>query len=359
MITRIVATLLSLLFIATTASANKELSIKLDSKERVQSERLGFAYITFEYLYPNGNNARVRVSIENITGNPPHAVLIFKNGRTEQDLKRTKPKIEFEKTYPGKKGSRVVRGCREANEYMDIIPAAQTDTVFTIDVPFTSSRDFILPLYEAKYKAKDLFKKGEDNINYKILEEHLYQIHIEVVGWSEDDPAYTNMKDGVEEYISSLKDVEFCYHKKHTPTLKEQQRPYQEQKDSLIACIRNILQPKIDKTEWMSEDAPYIAYNQLLTKLNKVDLNDYAKDCGQHKPQPRTHSCNYCSLNSQDIYHRLDDIYQQLHAGKITKDQALKSARGLYNCYRQSKERKKDSSYGTKISRFYNSITNY
>lgn len=230
MIKRLIASLGLILCLCFTAMANKELSIKLDGKDRVYSEKLGFAYLIFEYLYANGNNARVRVTVENITSNPPHALLIFRNDITEQSLKRGKPKIEFEKTYPGKKGTRIVRGCRECNNYMDIIPAAVTDTIFTIDVPFTSPKDFTLPLYEAKYKAKDLFKKGAYNINYKIMEEHLYDVHIEVVGWSENDPTYVKTKNAVDNLISSLEGVKFCNNKKHSPSLKEQQRPYQEKK---------------------------------------------------------------------------------------------------------------------------------
>ena len=77
MIKRAFATLGLMLCLCFTAVANKELSIKLDNKDRVYSERLGFAYLTFEYLDADGNNARVRVTVENITSNPPHAVLIF------------------------------------------------------------------------------------------------------------------------------------------------------------------------------------------------------------------------------------------------------------------------------------------
>lgn len=109
----------------------------------------------------------------------------------------------------------------------------------------------------------------------------------------------------------------------------------------------------------MSTDPPHRAYSQLLSELEKVNLNNMTYDCGEHKPKPKVHNCSFCSLSAQDIYQRLDDLYQQLYAGKLTKEQALKTAESLYNCYQQNKKRKKDSSYGTKISRFYNSIANY
>lgn len=356
MIKRVIASLSIIMCLCFTALANKELSIKLDGKDSVYSERLGFAYLTFEYLYSNGNNARVCVTVENITSNPPHAVLLFKNDITEQVLKKGKPKIEFEKTYPGKKGNRVVRGCRECNQNIEIIPAAETDTIFTIDVPFTSSKNLTIPFYEAKYKAKDLFKKGKSNINYKIMEEHIYDVHIEVVGWNEDDPTYVETKKSVNEFLSSLNGIKFCNNQKHSPSLKEQQRPYQEKKESLIQAINNILNTH---REWLSTDPPHEAYSKLLSELEKVNLNKMTYDCGEHKLKTKVHGCSFCSLSAKDIYQRLDDLYQQLYAGKISKGQALKNAKSLYNCYQQSTKRKKDNSYGSKISRFYNSISSY
>lgn len=353
MIKRLVAALGLSMCLCFTVVANEELSIKLKYKDSVYCKELGFANLNFKYLYAYGNNARVMVTIENITGNPPLAVLMFKNDRTEQVLKDGKPKIEFEKTYPGKKGSRTVRGCPYCNHQIDIIPAAVTDTVFTIDVPFTSSKDFTLSLYQAKYKANKLFKKGRYNINYKIIEKHLYDVHIEVVGWSVEDSTYVETKKVVDGFISSLDGVRFCYNKKHYPSLKAQQRPYQEKKDSLTRVISNILETHYT---WMSTDAPHRAYSLLLSMLNKVNLDNMTYDCGEHKVD---HRCSFCSMSAQEIYQRLDDLYQKLYAGKITKAQALKTAKGLYNCYQQNRKRKKDSSYVTKISRFYNSIANY
>lgn len=359
MIKRVTVSLILLFFLCLTALANQEISIKLDNKDRIYRKNLGFAYITFEYLDNHGNNARVKVIVENITQATPHAVLIFRREMDDKSLKRGKPKIEFEKTYPGKKGNRRVWGCEECSRYIDIIPATETDTIFTIDVPLTSSKNFILPLYEARYKAKDLHKKrlkgldGRYGIQYKILAEEICDVHIEVVGWSEDDSLYVETKKAVDDFLSSLDSVKFCHHEKHSPTLKEQQFPYQEKKDSLIKVVKSILDTH---TEWMSDQAPHQAYTRLWSELNKVNLNDMTYDCGKHKG---IHTCGLCSLSTTDIYHRLDVLYQQLHTGQINKRQALNAARSLYNCYKKSNRRKKDPSYGPKITRFYNSIANY
>lgn len=356
MIKRVLALFTFLFPLCTTVLANQEVSIKLNNKNRVYSEPLGFAYITFEYLYNSGHYARVRVSVENITQNPPLAVLVFRRDLDEKSLAGGKPKIEFEKKYPGEKGKRMVAGCNADHKYLDIITAAETDTLFTLDVPLMEARDLTLPLYVAKYKPKNLYNKGENNIPYRIFEEYLYDIHIEVDGWSEEDPAFVEAKNSVAQFVSSLREVKFCPNKRHSPSLKEQLLPYQEKRDSLITAINTILEGHRD---WMSTDAPHIAYTKLLTELNDVDLSTYVTDCGNHKIPMRAHKCGYCSLSAQELYHRLDDLYQQLHAGNISKEQALKTARAINNCYQHSNSRKRNSFYGGKIAGFFNRIANY
>jgi len=363
MIKRLFASLTLLICLCSTALANREISVKLDNEEKVYSENLGFAEMSFQYLFNSGNNAVVRISIDNITQDPPLAILIFRRNRSEDELKKDRPKIEFEKKYPGEKGYRTVTGCNTGYNNLNIIPAVQTDTVFMVDVPLTSSKDLTIPMYIAKYKPKDLTKKGKFEIGYKILEESICDIHIEVKGWSEDDPEYVSTKKSVEEFISSLKGVEFCNHKKHKPSLKDQQHSYKAKKDSLINVISTILE---NHNEWMSDYAPHIAYTKLIEDLNKVNLDDMVSDCGRHKiivkerknNNENRRSCSYCSMSAESIYHSLDSLYQQLYAGRITKAQALNQAKALYNCYTNHKGQN-GGAYGSKISRFYNKIAGY
>lgn len=357
MMKRTLVSLCLLLCLCCTAMANQELTVKLDDKEKIQREDIGIANLTFEYLGHDGNNAIVRVVVENIMSNPPHAVLLFNKDVNEKELKKGKPKIEFVKTYVGKKGTRNVKGFRECINYLKIIPAAVTDTILVINVPFTSSQNFTLPLYEAKYKAKDLSNKGAAKTKFKIMAEHLYDVHIEVVGWTKEDSTYVETKRAVEDYISSLQGVRFCNHKRHKPSLKQQQLPYQNKKESLIQAIRNIIDTHSD---WLSSDAPHKAYSELLSELAKVNFDDMTSDCGNHTPpKPKTHTCSFCSMSAEGICQRLDDLYQQLYVGKIKKAQALNTARSLYTCYKKSTKRKKAPAYESKISKFYNSIANY
>lgn len=349
-----ILSLLSLIFCFSFSvlADNKDIEIRLNTNDNTtKSIELGFGYMTFQYVTHEGNEAKVRITLENISSEP-HAVLIFKYGLTEQVLKKNKPKIEFEKKFPGGRNKRKVDGCNIGKGHYIIVTPTETDTLFTVDVPFTSYKKIDIPFYIAKYKAKDLKKKGENNINYKILEKHDYRFTIYVQGWTEEDSTYLETKNSVEAYLKSLEDVQFCNNKKHKPSLKVQQQKYVEQKDSLIKVIGDI----INVNGWMSDLEPHKAYSRLSAQLREVNLDDYNQDCGKHT---RSHKCNYCSLSAQDLYHRIDDIYQQLYAGAISKENAVKTAKAILNCYQNNKRRRNDSSYGKKISGFYNRIINY
>lgn len=334
---------------------SREISVKLDTKNKVtHTEDLGFGFVTFQYITNNGHSARIRVVVENTSVNP-HAILVFKRTLSEQQLKSGKPKIDFEKKFPGTKGSRRVEGCGEGGESYSIVTSTETDTLFTIDVPFEKPKALSIPFYIAKYKPKHLIKKGERKINYKILEVGEYKFVVEVEGWTEKSPAYVNAKKSVEDYIASLQDVQFCNNKRHTPTLNAQQRSYKEKRERLIQTITAI----IDSNNWMSVDAPYRAYSALIRQLQSINLDNYIVDCGKHRKVRPTHKCNYCSMTAQKLYHQLDDTYQQLYAGRIAKSDAIKTAKAINNCYQSNKGRKKAGAYSGKISEFYNRIINY
>lgn len=360
MIKRVLAALTLMISLCSTAFANHEVSVKLTRDNKIHVAKVeGLAYVTFEYVRPEGHNARVRVMVENLTYDPPFAILMFRTDMEERFLKQYKPKIEFEKTYPGEKGKRRVYGTHEGyDKYRQIIAPNEVDTLFTIDVAMTSPRSLKLPLYIAKYNPQNLKKKGKLLTKYKILKEIILEVDIEVEGWSRDDATYVSMKSKVDQYIASLRGVAFCPNARHPQSLYDQQRPYMESRQGLISEIYGILQ---SNTDWMSQDPPHIAYTELLDELQKVNLDNHVSDCGNDPlpPPPSSSRCRYCSLSAQEVYHQLDDTFQRLHARRITKQEALKTANALNNCYQNHHGRSKDRFYGGKISEYYKRIANY
>lgn len=361
MIKRVLTILILIICNCLYAVANKDIEIRLDQDKKIETKELGFANLTFEYSPSYGNITEVQVSVENVTFDPPHAILLFKNSTTENILKKRKPKVKFDKHFPGKRGTRNVEGTANIKNITEIISATETDEIFSISVPYNKPQTFTITLYEAKYKPKTLIKKGKNNTDYTILEKHVYNITLTVVGWTRNDATYVKTKNKVQKFISDVNKAEFCNNKNHYPNLTEQQKPYLRRQDELTTSINEILLT-LHNANWLSTDEPYIAYSELLHEVQNVNLNSRVSDCGKHKRSNRAgngHSCSYCSLSVREIYYRLDELYQQLHAGKIDKANAANTAKQLYTCYQRNNTRSKDSIYGTKITRFYNSITNY
>ncbi|MGN0236879.1 MAG: hypothetical protein ACI4AK_02145 [Lepagella sp.] len=334
-------------------------TIKLNSKDkRTYQQNLGFGYITFEYLYSSTNTAHVRVVVENTTQYPPYSLLIFRKDTEEKYLKQSRPKIEFSKKFPGVKNHRIARGCPEGYKTMYILTPSETDTLYSIDVSHTSPKEYRLPIYLAKYKPKDLLKKGKTNIKYEILEEYIFNVVITVEGWTEDDETYVNMKQKVEAFLSSLNSLSLCESPKHQPNFADQKKKYQDKINSLIEEITDI----IESNGWMKKDRAHIAYSELINKLSSIDLDKYATVCNKHKTyrgDVNRNSCKYCKMSSQQIYHKLDKVYQALYSNNITKQNAINSVKGMYNCYQRHKGSNRDRSYDSKISSFYNRIVSY
>lgn len=347
MIKKIVLLLCSLLFVESIAWADQEVLVKLDRQgHEIQTVDLGYATVTFHFETVYNNRAQVKVLVENLT--PSQTILLFNGTQDEKMLKKRRPKILFEKTYGGEKGHRFVSGCRDIRNIFEQIKPAETVNLFVFDGSVTETTDLLIPFYIAKYVPKRFLRSAK----YRILREDNIKFILEIDGWSELDPTYVSVKRTISDLKASLKNVKFCGNKMHKPSLAEQQSPYQAVKDSMIGVIDSIFR----SNPWMSQDLPHQAYTRLKSEVEAVNLDEYVSDCGKHK---RVHRCGYCSLSTEQIYHRLDDTYQRLHTGRISKDEAVKTARALHNCYHQNRRRGRDSFYGGKINDYYERIINF
>ncbi|MCH5224515.1 MAG: hypothetical protein J1D77_00900 [Muribaculaceae bacterium] len=337
-------------------SVNREFIISMNGEENKEvTENLGFGEIRFEFVAEHGDEAVVKVTFDNTTQNPPLAALIFRENKVESQLKKGSPKVEFDKKYVGGKMNHRVEGFTGIPNGCIIIGASKTQELFNFEIPMNEEETFELPFYIASYKPKDFVSKGPYNTKYKILRQQKFRFVVKVDGWSEKNPEYVSIHSRYETLIASLKGTTFCQNRQHNQTKEEQQQPYRDEIATLTDQIKGVLNTH---PGWSEQSEPYKAYHTLLTSLEEINLDSYVKDCGRHTPV-KTHNCAYCGKTPQQLYHALDDTYQQLYAGKITKAKAQQIANTIKTCYQTNKKRKKDSSYDSKIQSFYNRIMNY
>lgn len=368
MIRRLLSFIVLMSFFCLLSSADEIKEVLLErGNTEASSFDLGFADVSFS-LVEYGGYQRADVTIVNMSVGD--ALLLFKSSQDQEGLKKMKaPKIKFAKDYSGDKGERAVKGIRDLNE--SVVPVIPKDSVkFTMELSSTAENMLEIPFYFARYNPKKLIKKGARNIDYEIVHENLVVFNIKIKGWTEKDPEYVSAKAAVEKYVNSLAGVSFCKNRKHTPSLKKQQEPYAEKKDSLEKAINAILAAHTANSEWMSQDPPYKKYHELLNQLESADLNRLATDCGMHKPAPKPvvskggtarrkdAAAANSSASAKSIYHQMQDTYIALRAGKLSKSTAVARAKNLMNAY-QKGGRSKDAAYSGKISRFYNQIINY
>lgn len=330
------------------AKADHEEIVKLDRQEhKTQTFNLGYAAVTFDFITLYDNKARVTVKLENVIRE--QSIYIFRNDKDENMLKRLRPKVEFAKTFGGDKGSRSVKGCSHVRGDYMVIPPSASEELFTIDASVINSTVLELPLYIVAYRAKK-FLRSEKN---EILQGEVIRFILDVEAWSELDPTYVDLFNAVHNFRHDVKEVKFCRNRLHRPSLDEQMAPYKHTQDSLVAAIDSVL---MSQPQWMSQDEPHQYYTRLRDNLTEIDLETHLYDCGKHK---QLHRCSYCSLTAEQIFHRLDDTYQQLHTGRMTKEEAVRTARSLYNCYRQNGNRRRDNFYGGKIVDYYDRISKF
>lgn len=338
------------LLFAPAAKADREEIVRLDNhKNRTRTIMLDYAAVKFQVLSFYEDTAEIGITVDNMA--LTETLLLFRESRDERGLRKPKPKIVFVETYGGEKGHRVVLGCKDLHSNRSLIRPSSSQKLFRLNVSTRQPTELVIPFYLAKYIPKKFFKSAR----YSILREDMIKFVIEVKGWSEDDPQFVDVKKAVTEFQEGLAEKMFCSHERHDPPLHEQQLPYIQKRDSLIDVIDNMIRTN----GWMSDQKPHIEYSALRTRLTEIDLDKYAADCGAHKKGSSHGYCSLCQLNAKQLFERLDGTYQQLHIGMIDKQNAVKTAKAIYNCYRQSPYRKKDRLIGEKITDYYNRIINF
>ena len=333
------------------ANADEQRKVKLDDEHSEEQIRFSYCNLFVKVVeIDDDGNAKVTIDIENL--DESNVIILFGHAYPEKELKRLSPSITFDKKFPGTKGQRNIDTYREARNVVFIAPS---EKIILPEIQTKGEEVQIcrFPLYFAKYK-------GSSGKKLLLLEKQIIELEIEVEVKPDED--FIRLDKESHDLIEKISKQTFCTNPKHKVSLEEQEAPY---KDSI-----NILKSEIDSIlnshhRWYSIDKKYIRYNEIKQKLEEVDFSRYEGDCENPKNHisPRRHSCKYCNLSLQQIYHKLEDYYKKIYTRKATKDAVMTDVNLLYrcctdtNCTKHSSWNK--SEYKAKITDRYNRICNF
>lgn len=271
-------------------------------------------------------NVGILLEVENL--NEENSVILFGHAYPEKELKKQKPSVVYDKSFSGTKGLRTI----DTYNYGEIDGYLRKDDI-RIDpsdkrqLPDFKVKDGViqqlrLPFYFVKYK-NDKRKK------IMILDKRVLDLEITVD--MKPDENYIALCEQCDSLIETIGMMSFCTNSRHKPSLVRQQLPFKEKIDELKQQIDDI----ISAQRIFSSDNIHMRYNALKQRLDSINLSDREYDCGQHKVTAPGHSCKYCTLSLQQIYHKMDDCYKKIYSSsdrKKTKGALTGIVNALYRC---------------------------
>ena len=337
--------------------ADEQRKISLDRDHSKETVSLPYCNIFVSIDDMEDEDGKVKIELENLDETNP--LLLFDHAYEEKAIKKMPTAITFDKTFGGTKNKRKIDpfSAKSGNEdntgerarmnrVMLFNPSDKLDLplITVVNGEKTVCR---LPIYVAKYKGKKRNK-------VLLLEKQVIELDLEV----EFKPSaeYLDMKDKYEKLVNDLSKKGICTNPRHSPSADKQRENFTKQIDELKDRIDAI----ISKHGWSPSDKGYERYNTLKKQLSEIDLSEKERDCGRHGRKPKAttggHSCAYCSLSLQQIYHQLDDLYKRIYNSsdrKATKASVMKQVNALYNCAKQ----RKGNDYKSKINERYSRIS--
>lgn len=388
MIRRYLMILCAFLFLRT-AFADERKTVKLSDDHPV--EILRFSYFN---LFINRSEtsteqeARVVIMVENL--DETNALVLFGRNYSEKAMKRLFPSVSYSGIFGGAKGQRSADVCTGVERFAVVQP---TDKYIIPSMTVNDGEILTchIPVYLGKCKMKNNAVR-----KVQLLEKEVVELVIEVEVRPDDD--FERISEECDDLVDEIERRSFCPSPHHSPSLKGQKQAYQKKIDKLNDEIDNILRRRgwlpiadamtdevcdsvasipedpvwlpVDELSFPSSLAKekFIEYMKLKLKLSNVEWKETL--CKKHRggtatPQPKPsgptgHSCGYCSLSMQQIYHQLDDYYKRIYNSsdrKAEKAKVIGNVKALYNCAKAAK--RQDSSMMSKVTDRYNRINNF
>ena len=339
-------TILALCLVSLPMSADEQKKVTLSSDHQMETISLGYCNI-FATLNDSGNDERAEVTIELENLDETNVLVLFDQPYSEKSIKKMPTSIRFDKKFGGTKNKRIIDPCTPLNRVMLFQPSEKQNLVVAI-VKNDMQTKVRMPVYIAKYKGK---KK------LLLLEKQVIELDVE----AELKPSkeYLDISGECEKLEKELAKKTFCANSRHKPSLSKQKEVYEKQ----IEELKDRIDATIASHGWTQGDGGYKRFSELKVRLNVLNFRE--GDCGKHG---RTgHSCSYCSLSLQQIYHKLDDCYKKIYSSsdrQATKNSVMGQVNALYQCCtdatcsKHAASWKKGGDYKTKITERYNRIKN-
>lgn len=299
----------------------------------------------------NSDETDITVEIEN--QNDDVHIFLFRRAFRVKELRKCKPAICFDKNISS--GNRELKTCSALeDDRLHIEPSR--NKIIHCKARVGETPRLTLPFYIAKHKARRFLSKEK----YMLWELDNVELDITITDNRKSGDEIVSLSEQYDELIKDLQPKPFCKNPKHSPTLAEQMKTFQNRIDDLKDQISDIKQ----RSNWRERSAEYTPYKELLEKLNAINLQTFVKDCGEHhRPERRLHVCDYDKYEPDDILRDIGKIYKNLDNGKIKKASATESANKLKKVWEGGcpvlKKKMTDSAIMSKIKAYYDSIVNY
>ena len=338
---------LGLCLLCISAKADEQKKVSLSNDHAQETISLGYCNIFATLNASDGEDvADVSIELENL--DETNVLILFDEAYSEKSIKKLSTSIRFDKKFGGTKNKRVIDPCNQPLNQVMLFNPSDKLALPAIKVSNGQATKCRMPIYIAKFKGK---KK------LILLEKQVIELDIE----AELKPSqeYLSLVSECEKLEDDIKRAVICTNSKHKTSASKQKEPYEKRIETLRTKIDNA----IAAHNWSAGDGGYKRYNALKERFANVEFKE--GDCGRHGRGG--HTCSYCGLSLQQIYHQLDDIYKKIYssanrkdakAGEINKVNALYQCCTAPDCSKHSSAWKKGGDYKNKIIERYNRIKN-
>lgn len=347
MIRKLILTTLILCTMGLMVRADEQKKVSLSNDHQQETVSLGYCNIFATLGDADGDEtASVTIELENL--DEQNVLILFDQAYSEKSIKKMPTSIRFDKKFGGTKNKRVIDPCSHKLGQVMLFKPSEKLSILAITVSNDAATKCVMPIYIAKYQGK---KK------LILLEKQVIELDIEAS--LKPSKEYLAVSDECDKLEKELGKKVFCTNSKHKPTLSKQKESY----ETRVSALKEQIDGIISAHSWSPGDGGYKRFTALKERLDNLSYRE--GDCGKHGRSG--HSCSYCSLSLQQIYHKLDDCYKKIYSSS-NRQQAKASVIGQVNalyqcctdptCSKHSAEWKKGGDYKNKITERYNRIKN-